>query len=507
MPRYTAIHIRQAQHYRPQRLTREEIAQRIGAGDFSHEAFLDFPTEEEVRDVLIEWTMIPGIQTVMVRYELLNNDDYRILGFADIDDMLHYDFAEPPCFPSTYVRGLEGRRMQPRRPELPAGLVITPTAPVTPPVLLNTGQSTHTASVHKSVTESLQRLHHRYSRINIDANINAIKEFAKRITALNFPDTSQLEREAAIRFIARMDLLFNNKEVGSNLTIKHILALIWEAGHDQKTDALKCDIQTVEESFIKHLYEIQRGYNLDSQGRDLGDNDKPICVGGTINKLTDTLNAGIHDDVEIIYITRETASEKLKALGKEKAVEFVMGSSQKESLLFLIDQSKTADQIPTWDIPDLILDSIREEVKKSFVEEFESSLMPAVLEEIFSQFSYISFDEKNYNQMREEKSAVDKVVIDEKADIDEVVIGTNVKNSSQTAASNNSSSAEQPANQRVRLTAKKPSLSISDSELQSLESKPVQSRQKSMGMFGFFRGFNPCATTSRDVELPRFRQN
>ncbi|KTC71548.1 hypothetical protein Lbir_1700 [Legionella birminghamensis] len=505
MPRYTAIHIRKAQHYRRQRLTREEIAQRIGTGDFSHEVRLDFPTEEEVMDVLIGWTMIPGIQTVMVRYELLNNNHYRILGFADIDDMLHYDFAEPPCFPSEYVRGLEGRRMQPRRQELPPGLAITLADPVIPPpVMLNTAQSTHTASVHKSVTESLQRLHHRYSRINIDANINAIKQFAKRITAVNFPDTSQLEREAAIRFIARMDLLFNNKEAGSNLTIEHILAHIWEAGHDQKTGALKCDIQTVEESFVKHLYEIQRGYNLDSQGRDLGDNDKPICVGGTINKLTDTLNAGIHEDVEIIYITRETASEKLKALGKEKAVEFVMSSSQKEPLLSLIDQSKTADQIPTWDIPDLILDSIREEVKQSFVEEFESSLMPAVLEEIFSQFSYISFDEKNYRQMREEKSAVSQTVIDEKADIDEVVLNSTVNNSSQTASSN-VSSAEQPF-QCMRLAAKKPCPSISDSESQAQESKPSPGREKAIGMFGFFRRFNP-SSTCRDVELPRFRQN
>ena len=89
--------------------------------------------------------------------------------------------------------------------------------------------------------------------------------------------------------------------------------------HDTKNCTI--DVSTCYESFIKHLYEIQRGYNLDAVGKDMGADDVAICVGGTINQLLSTLNGGRHPDVYIIFITKETASLKFNALIREFMIE------------------------------------------------------------------------------------------------------------------------------------------------------------------------------------------
>lgn len=494
MPRYTAIFITNANYHRVT-LTPADIAQHIRTGNFRHEPTIDFATEVDALEILSRWTMHPSRLYFIVRYELLNNDNYQILGFTNIFDGTHYAFQEQFSFPSVYSEIIGARMMRPERQELAPGALTTRV--VAPPVLLNEAQSTHTASVHKSVTESLQRLNRRYAQMDIDKNIAAIKKFAQQINAQNLPETSQLEREAAIRFIARMDTMFGNKEAGSKLTIKHILALVWEGAHDQKNGALKCDIKTVEESFVKHLYEIQRGYNLDLLGCDLGGEDKPICAGGTINKLTDTLNAGIHEDVEIIYITKETAGEKLKAMMKEMVVAFVKNSSQKEELITQINNSKTLDKVPTWNIPELILNEIQFEVKKSFFDEFQSSLMPEQLEEIFSQYEFISLDEDSYKKLSEEKPPFNHITEeDEKAEIDEVSLYSN------TNAFYQEVSLEAAATEQAELPAQ-------INRQSQLKDYPPSSRGSSFiaGIYRLFSAFNPSSVCQVEEDLPRAYRN
>ncbi|VEB35346.1 Uncharacterised protein [Legionella sainthelensi] len=529
MPRHTAIAISNP-NYRRVTLTNEDIAQRIRAGDFNHEFAVDFATEQEVDEVLNGWAFHPRSVRVVVSYELMNNGDYRILGFRDSNNNNHhYDFQEPLTFPSVYSLIVGGRIIRPTQQPLAPTAVRARTANA---VNLNGAQSTHTASVHASVTESLKKLHGRYSQVNIDENIEAIKAFARRINSQNLPNTSALEREAAIRFIARMNTLFSHIESRSNLTIKHILALIWEGVHDdKKTGALKCDIQTAEESLVKHLYEIQRGYNLDLAGKDLGSEDRPICVGGTINKLTDALNGGIHEDVEIIYITKETAGEKLKALVKEKVVAFVQNSSQKEELITQINNSKTADTSPTWNIPELILNSIQDDVKKSFFDEFESCLMPAQLEEIFTQYEYISLDETNYKQLSKEIAPANNrtdEISNEKTEAKEVpqlpdAITSHKEvlpvpreelaetlNTEQALIQQQNSSQPIQVNQRVQPTRRTPTESsapINQRGRPAQLNKPAQSDQSiARRLIGFFRDFsdyNPSSMSKCEGDLPR----
>jgi ankyrin repeat protein len=64
---------------------------------------------------------------------------------------------------------------------------------------------------------------------------------------------------------------------------------------------------------VNHLYEIQRGYNLNKDGEDNQGDDINICEAGTFNKLIDTLN-GMHRDVSTLFVTPETIRFKAQAL-------------------------------------------------------------------------------------------------------------------------------------------------------------------------------------------------
>ncbi|WP_347251625.1 hypothetical protein [Legionella sp.] len=536
MPRYTAVAISNP-NYRTIRLTYENIAQRLRAGHFSHNGSVDFEQEHDVLEVLLGWTQLARIKHIIVSYELLDNNNYQILSFRSLEDESRYTFQEPLTFASEYNEIMGARMMRPQPTMQPLGPTAVTATLVNAPVNINGGQSTHTASVHKSVTESLQRLDCRYPQININNNIEAIKEFSKKINAQTLPNTSELERKAAIRFIRRMDTLFDNKESGANLTIKHILALIWEGMHDEKTGALKCDRQTAEESFVKHLYEIQRGYNLDLTGKDMGGEDKSICAGGTINKLTDTLNGGMHADVEIIYITKETAGEKLKALVKERVVAFIQNSPHKAELITQIDNLKTADELPTWDIPDLILNTIKDDVKKSFYAEFQNSLSSVQLEEIFIQYEYTSLDQTNYKQLNEEKipANIPGEMSSEKADVEEVSVRPEVNISQEVPEVINRETTNKEKTAIPQENVRQPGQSLQMQQFQHNRSEPlasvnrgVQSPQQILEevtpqihllplyrqsaetdqsivgrIFRFFGGFNPSSVCQAEDDLPR----
>ena len=73
---------------------------------------------------------------------------------------------------------------------------------------------------------------------------------------------------------------------------------------------------------MEGLYEIQRGYNFDKQGREKEggtDEDKFICAAGTFNKIIEKLD-GLHPDVKVLVITWNGLNAKLPKVIEEKAL-------------------------------------------------------------------------------------------------------------------------------------------------------------------------------------------
>ncbi len=174
---------------------------------------------------------------------------------------------------------------------------------------VNHRQSTHTMSVHRSVSDSAKKLATRYETQIAGSALNKVVNRAKEyISSLA---RSSLKNKVAKRCIERItDINFTFSDPGSGLSIKQLLALTFLSIHDDehRTGALK-DAQA---QFTEGLYDIQRGYNLNENGFDSDptDQDKPICMAGTFNKLMEKLQS-IHPDVEIYFINQAIAAKKL----------------------------------------------------------------------------------------------------------------------------------------------------------------------------------------------------
>ena len=61
----------------------------------------------------------------------------------------------------------------------------------------NPAQSTHIASVHQSVGDSLKKLNDRYHDIDVNKNISSIITFAVTLNRKNYPNTDSKQLEAA----------------------------------------------------------------------------------------------------------------------------------------------------------------------------------------------------------------------------------------------------------------------------------------------------------------------
>ena len=180
--------------------------------------------------------------------------------------------------------------------------------------VFNQAQSTHTASVHHSVSDSARKLMQRYGEgLKLEDKIAEIKAYVNAL-----PIT--YKNEAAKLCIARITEPHYSFTDTSGVSTRQLLALAYIAIHDKaKRIGALADAKAL---FIEALYEIQRGYNLNDAGQDQGGVDVPICLAGTFNKLMEKLN-GIHPDVEVVYITHEGASCKFSKLAQEHAIAYL----------------------------------------------------------------------------------------------------------------------------------------------------------------------------------------
>ncbi len=139
--------------------------------------------------------------------------------------------------------------------------------------LFNPNQSTHTASIHVSATESANRLFRRYG-----AGISGLaltRTICELQAWLNSESSEHsLKLRAAKRCLERLITRdYSFVDPVSHVSTKQLLALVWIAIHDnaQRVGTL-ADAKSL---FIEGLYEAQREYNLSETGVD---NNHPIDI-------------------------------------------------------------------------------------------------------------------------------------------------------------------------------------------------------------------------------------
>ncbi|RUR09160.1 hypothetical protein [Legionella sp. km772] len=168
---------------------------------------------------------------------------------------------------------------------------------------LNDKQSTHKASVHASASHSAQRLKELYHNQLVGCSAQ------KEILALLEQDNSL--KSEAIREFFKQCQHFTSRDSTSDISLSELLAYCWIAIHDdsQRQSSLE-EARTV---ILEGLYEMQRGYNLNEQGEDNGQESSPICFSGCFNKFIEKL-VGVHPVANIIYLDHQTTTLKFKAL-------------------------------------------------------------------------------------------------------------------------------------------------------------------------------------------------
>ena len=189
--------------------------------------------------------------------------------------------------------------------------------------VFNLQQSTHTASVHQSVSASAKNLNTLYSgQIDSGEKLNnVITEISAWLNTATADEFSNLP--PAQRCFSRITAEnYYHRDETSKVSIKQLLALAWLAIHDGERRI--CSLEDAKPLFIEGLYEIQRGYN-----KNAGNDDLSICAAGTFNKIVEKL-AGIHPAVEVLFITQAGASAKLPIVVNEAAINFVRRARTEE---------------------------------------------------------------------------------------------------------------------------------------------------------------------------------
>ncbi len=220
---------------------------------------------------------------------------------------------------------------------------------------LNDSQSTHTASVHRSVSQSATQLYQRYGHaIENDKLKTILNKIKSEINALQSNDIEKKHHDAAKRAFVRLTQDgYAFSDPTSNVSTQQLIALAWLAIHDE---ALRAGhLNDALAMFIEGLYEIQREYCLSEQGVDNGaERDLASCPGGTFNKIVEKL-VGIHPDCEIIFITPRTVSAKLMQVVRAEAIDYLKTLAMPEtsagakSFLKLMQKIKQAQDIsPIW---------------------------------------------------------------------------------------------------------------------------------------------------------------
>ncbi len=200
---------------------------------------------------------------------------------------------------------------------------------ILPMHLINRIQSIHEISINVSVSRSAKNLleQYLYTPEQVTQAINELVTWLN--TGLAHPAELPREYKAewlepAKRCVERLKALeFIDQRSG--ITMQQALALIWVGinnPHARGADKPALEPQELIDrsiSFVKQLYEIQRGYNLSNSANpiDNGGADEFICAGGSFNKLIGALSDAGHKGVQIIFVNSTMINSQIPFLSAQ----------------------------------------------------------------------------------------------------------------------------------------------------------------------------------------------
>ena len=237
-------------------------------------------------------------------------------------------------------------------------------------IIINDRQSTHTASVHASVSESAIRLLNLYGKC-IDDSLGFFEPLEPRIALIGdfLSDNSSAKSKAAKRCVGRiMSSSSTFLDPTSGISLRQLFFLVMFATVDRNNPY--GNEQDAINQLVEGLYEIQRGYNLSEDGKDDGEEDKPICDAGAFNKLIEKLQ-GIHPACEINFVTSKTASLKLPIIVRETALQYLSHLANPANAADFLAFTYLIQQIKVQGI-EIIWDKIKEYVLDKMFNEFSS---------------------------------------------------------------------------------------------------------------------------------------
>lgn len=183
---------------------------------------------------------------------------------------------------------------------------------------LNTAQSIHTDSVHVSVSESASRLLKAYGEgiqgTKLEKVINQVKAWLRNDRSIH----AVVAKNCFKRITANN---YSFTDPASNVSLLQLLALSWLALNDSKKTG-NISLQDKKGVYIDILYQIQRGYNFNLEGKDMGGEDQPICTGGAFNKIVERL-VGICPDAQVVFVTLDTCTLKFKIVVIEEVCNYL----------------------------------------------------------------------------------------------------------------------------------------------------------------------------------------
>jgi hypothetical protein len=309
----------------------------------------------EARDF---WHRIPGhiLRRYMTRILAVSILERPLIALYDLcNEIMHIEFRP---FPHAYVVNYLNHARRPR-------------ARLQRIESMNHEQSTHTSSVHRSVSDSARRLKKSYGRgLNIEHTLAQFKSFLNTLER-----TSMREIAAKQAILVLTNPIHHFIEPISNVSLIELLALAYIAIHDCSKCLAKID--DAKALLVDGLYEIQRGYNIEHQHPD-EEEDLSLCLSGAFNKLMEKLN-GIHRDVEICFITHGMATIKFPIIIKQVFMRY----------LSQLVQVKTAHDYQT------SLQIIQKLKADQNIEEIWPKIQSAVISELWDEFH-----EAYYNNSR-----------------------------------------------------------------------------------------------------------
>lgn len=290
---------------------------------------------------------------------------------------------------------------------------------------INGAQSTHTVSVHKSVSDSAKNLMEKYGDKVRPNNVvlHEILQWSETLGSIKAKTKAAAARRAIVR-MTKKDYQYMDRESG--VTTQELFSLAWLLMHEEGNIIKIADAINL---FIEALYECQREYNFDSKGCEKKLNkkgnyvgkDAPACAPAVFNKIMEKLQ-NVNPEIKVIFMTKETANLKLSRVVVAEAKDYLRSQySVLNADAFDVLLTSVAEDIA---VPDKVWSSIRPKVEAIMREEFEVLFKKAEVfqEEDFQKFiaggQCVEISSEEINQIKAgviaaaKKSSVKSVKLD-----------------------------------------------------------------------------------------------